>query len=287
MAEEEVTETETTTDPDDAALIAEVEELTRPEADKDRDKVKHALIAAKRELRQSNRRVKELEPIAASATEIGQRLEKVQPIINAVLNNPKMRAAALQAADGTRSSADTTEQPDDADAIAVAEEMGFYLGDGVTPDAARGARVLARLDARHGKQTDERLRPLASVTLGGKAESNIRAALAATDSEGTPWATRESIEEVVKQLPRELLADPQVADLILNNAIGIDRRKGRTPKPVDEPVFLERQGGGTRTREVPLTAFEQRHLQVSGISEKEYRAAAAKASTGRSIELGK
>lgn len=282
MAEKEIPETETTVEEPDAEAAALAVDMGG-----NKMVPLSALIAAKKDGKAARDRVKELEPIAESATRIGTQLQSAQPIIDAVLNNPRLRAEALRYANGTRTSADTTDQPDDPDAIAMAEEMGFYQADGTTPDAARGARVLAKLDARHGKQTDERLRPLASVTLGGKAESNIRAALAATDGDGTPWATRESIEEVVKQLPRELLADPQVADLILNNAIGIDRRKGRTPKPQDEPLFLERQGGGTRTREVPLTAFEQRHIQASGISEKEYRAASAKVATGRSIELGK
>jgi hypothetical protein len=246
-----------------------------------------ALIAAKREGKVSRDRVKELEPVAARVTEIGGQLETAQPIINAILNNPKLRAAALREANGTRTTADTTEQPDDADLTAFAEDSGWYLADGVTPDAARAQRVLSRLDARHGKQTADQIRPLAGMTLNNKASANIAEAMKAEDDNGTPWATRESILEVAKELPPHLLADPAVVNLVLNSAIGMDRRKNRTPKPAEEPLYMERQGGGGKAREVALTAFERRHLESSGISEKDYRASTAKLGTGRSIELGK
>lgn len=289
MPEEEVIPpagTETATDPDETEATALSVEMGG-----NRMVPLSALIAAKKDGKAARDRVKELEPIAASATEIGSKLNDAQPIINAILNNPKLRAEAMRISQGgTRTTADASDQPsadDDPDAAEFAELNNFYLADGMTLDVARGKRGLALLDRRSGRQTDERIRPLAGVTLGARANENIRAALSATDTEGNPWATRESIEEVVKQLPRELLADPQVADLILNNAIGIDRRKGRTPKAPDEPLFLERQGGGGRQRETALTPFERRHLETSGISEKDYRASAAKLATGRSIELGK
>lgn len=288
MADDETVET-TDTPPtdDDAQLVAEVEELTRPAAEKDQDRVKHALIAAKRELRTANRRVKELEPIAQRATEIGTQLDSAMPIINAVTQNPRLLAEALRISKGTRTSTEMTDQPDDADLTAFAEDSGWYLADGTTPDAARAQRVLTRLDARHGKQTDDRIRPLASVTLGGRAEANVIAALKAVDEDGVPYATKESIDEVARELPRELLADPRVANMILTQAIGIDRLKRRTPKAQDEPIYLDRQSGGGRPREAALSPFERKHIESSGLSEKEYRASVAKMGTGRAIELGK
>lgn len=252
-----------------------------------------ALIGSKKTQRDLEKRVKELEPIAASATSIGARLNEAQPIINAVLNNPKLLAEAQRIAKGgaTRATADTTEQPDDPDLVQYAEDNGFYLADGVTPDAARANRVLTLVARRNGNQINDAIRPLAGVTLGAKAEQNIRAAMHATDNDGVPWATRESIEEAVKLIPRHLLADEGVADLILNNAIGMDRRKGRTPKPIEEPLYMERQGGGGRQREQPLSEMERRHLASSGISEKDYRASSARLEQGaasrRGIELGK
>lgn len=244
-----------------------------------------ALIGSKKRERELTKRIKELEPVAAGATELNNRLTQAQPIINAILNNPKLQAEAMRIANGTRPTSDSTEQPDDADAVAMAEEMGFYQGDGVTPDAARGARVLARLDARHGKQTDDRIRPLAGITLNAKANANLNEAVNAVDDEGTPMATRESITEIARSLPQHLLADQAVVDLILNSAIGLDKRKKRTPKPVEEPLYLERQGGG-RTRATALGSDERDFLQKTGISEKDYRESASRLETGVASRRG-
>jgi hypothetical protein len=154
-------------------------------------------------------------------------------VIQAVMTNPKLRAEALRMAGGTHTSAATTEQPlpdDDPDASAIAEELNMYLADGVTPDVARGRRVLDTAGCTHGRVADERIRPLAGVTLDARAQANLSKAMAETDEDGTPMATEESIREVAAQLPAQLLADPKVVDLVLNSAIGIDRRKRRTPK---------------------------------------------------------
>lgn len=250
-----------------------------------------SLITSKKVVRELEKRIKELEPVAARATEIEANLGRAQPIINAILSNPKLQAEANRIAGGTRPTAETTDQPDDADAIAMAEEMGFYLADNQTPDAARGARVLARLDARHGKQTDERIRPLAGITLNGKANANLTEAIGSVDDDGVPLATRESIMEVAKQLPQQLLADPAVVDLVLNSAIGLDKRKKRTPKPQDEPLYLDRNNSGGRQREAALSSTERSFLKTSGITEEQYRKSSAKLEQGaasrRGIELGK
>jgi hypothetical protein len=260
---------------DDAAIAAEVEDLTKPQADQDRDKVKNALIQAKKELRESKRRVAELEPQLAEVAATKERLDRAQPIIEAVLTNPKLRAEALRAAQGTRPSDDRTTQPDaedDPDAAAIAEDMGFYLADGQTPDIARGKRLLARLDTRHGRQTDDRIRPVAGLLVGSRAESNVQHALTQVDENGTPLATRESIEDTIKLMggaQSPLLANPNVVDLILNNAIGLDRRKGRTPKAPEEPLYLDRQTHGSR-RSDGLSSEDKQRASRYGISDKDY-----------------
>jgi hypothetical protein len=251
-----------------------------------------ALIAAKKAGRAAEKRVKELEPEAARAAEINDRLGKAQPIIDAILTSPKLRAEALRIAQGTRTSDERTDQPDaneDPDAASYAEDAGFYLADGQTPDVARARRVLTRLDQRHGRQTDERIRPLAGVTLGNKADQNLRAIAAMTDDNGTPYATIESIREQAGKLPAHLLADPAVVDMVLNSAIGLDRRNGRTPKAPEEPLYLERQGGGGR-REAAIDSSTKAQLARLGISEKDYAASSKRLEEGaanrRGITLG-
>lgn len=249
-----------------------------------------ALIAAKREGKTAKARVKELEPVAARAVDIDTRLTNAQPYIDAIVNNPQLKAAALRAVNGTRTSGEGTVQPDaneDPDAAAFAEDMGMYLSDGQTPDVARAQRAIARLDARHGRQTDERMRPLAGITLNRQANETLRGIYAATDDDGVPIATPESIQEVVglmKDNPA-LMANPQVGDMVLNMAAGLDRRKGRTPKAHDEPLYLASPGGGRRGGGDALDPEMRAFAAKYGISEKD--AVASVESLSRGVQTRK
>ncbi len=252
-----------------------------------------ALVNAKKALRTATKAIKELEPIAARSAEVNSRLDRAQPIIDAIVSNPKLRAEALRIAQGTRTTSETVEQPtsdEDPDAAAYAEDAGFYLGDGQTPDVARARRVLSRLDQRHGRQTAEQIRPLAGLTLGDKAQTNLQAVERMTDNDGVPLATRESIQEVGQMLPPALLANPQVSDMLITMAIGLERRKSRSPKAPDEPMYMERQGGGFRRTENTISPEEKRTLERLGLTEKDYAASTKRLESGvanrRGIVLG-
>lgn len=277
MSEQEVVDTSAETD--DAAIETEVAELIATPAEQQQDKVKNALIASKRESRAQARRIKELEPLAASERTLRQQVESVQPVINAILSNPKLRAEALRIANGTAPSRAEVDQPDagdDPDAEAFAEDLGMYLSDQTTPDIAKARRTLNRLDARHGRQTDDRIRPLAGVTLGQKADANLREAIDRVDADGVPWASAESIREVADQLPPELKASRDVVKLLLNAAVGIDKEKGRTPKAPAEPLYVASSGGGRREPSNTISSEERKILSRLGLNEKDYKESSAR-----------
>lgn len=227
------------------------------------------IIGLRRGNRELKGKLKESEAIAARTADVEGRLAQAQPIIGAILNNPRLRAEALKIAGGTHATPATSEQPDDAEAMATAEDMGWYQGDGVTPDAARAQRYLTRLDARMGRVTQEAVRPLAGLTLSRQAHDNVQRAINMVDAEGTPYATREGIEAAAKQLPPHLLANEQVAQILLRVAIGEDRLAGRTPKAQDEPMFMDSQSG--RGQRAPAISQGERNvLKRYGIDEKTY-----------------
>lgn len=229
-----------------------------------------ALIGAKRELKTVRKELDDLKPVAARTKEIEEKLEAASPIIAAVQTNPRLMAEALRVVKGTPATSSRVEQPteeDDPDAAETAETLGLFLADG-SPDLVRARKTLNILDKRHGRQTEERLRPLAGSVLGSRAEQNVARALSLTDDDGVPLATRESIEEAVKLLGgpnAPMLANPQVADLLVTVASGLDRRQKRTPKAPDEPVYLERQGGGRRASAPAIDATLQAALERTGI----------------------
>lgn len=284
----DVEEQVTPEDPDDAEL--EASEIVTD--DKGNKTVSlSTMLRYKKEAKANAKRIKELEPVAGRVNELEGRLNEASPVINAILTNPRLKAEALRIANGTRTTAEHVEQPEeDTDATAYAEDMGFYLADGVTVDAARARRVLDRLDARHGRQTDAKMRPLAGSFLSGKAEANVQRAFAETDDQGVPIATQESIKEVVGLMGSDgqhLLANPQVIDMILNQAAGLDRRKGRTPKAVEEPLYLDSAGGGRARREPSMSADDKARAERLGLTAKDLANAAAKLATGKSMRAGR
>lgn len=249
-----------------------------------------ALIGVKKALKETEKRVKELEPIVARSSEIEDRLGKAQPLIDALITNPKLRAEALRVVQGTNKTPEAVDQPDDdPEMAAIAEDLGLYMADGVTPDVKRAHRVVSRMDGRNKRAAEEIFRPIAGVVAGSQADRNVAAALQMTDNDGNPLATQESIREVAQQLPPHLLANPQVMELVVNSAIGIDRRKGRTPKAPDEPIYISTAGGRGRRSEPVLSAQEKSQLEKLGLTEKEYTDANKRwdAGNGRSIVLGK
>lgn len=245
-----------------------------------------ALVGAKQKLRDATKRVKELEPVAQRVTEIEGRLEKAAPYINAMLTDPAIAAAVTRK---TNPSAAKTEQPEnDPDATEYADAMRWYTDNGEL-DVARAQRAI-KVQERIAERTSTRVvQPFANVTVGSAADRNLQYAMGLKDNDGVPLATEESIREVASVLPAHLLANPEVMDLVINNAIGVDRRKGRTPKAPEEPLLLDSVGGRRRT-EPAITSEERARLQRLGLDEKRYGALSGKleqaAASRKAITLG-
>ncbi len=232
------------------------------EDDKGEKRVSLSALKAERKQRQElQARIRELEPVAARSADLEQKLAQVTPHVDAILQNPRLKAEFLRMAggEGTRTSADGTAQPmDDQEAREHAEDNGLYLADGITPDAARARRALDRMDARAQRIVQRAVQPLASNALGNAANVNLREIIAATDDDGVPLASEQSIREYASQIPAETLAHPSVKNLILDAAIGLDRRHKRTPKAPDEPLFLSSSGG--RRSSTPAISGELREM---------------------------
>lgn len=249
------------------------------------------MLEYKRQAKEFGKRVKELEPTAAEAAAIRERLDAAQPLISALVADPRLRAEALRITQG-RTVAPAPQ--DDQEAKDYAEDMGIYLADGVTPDAVKGRRILDRENARLTRLTERVMGPMAGLVLNDKAGANIREAKAMMGTDGAPLASAESIDEVVAMMGREgaqLLADPRVVEILVNNAIGVDRRKGRTPKPIDEPLYLDSPHGRRRASEPVYDSATKASLERLGLTEADLNTAGdrlqAALTTRKGIVLGR
>ena len=117
---------------------------------------------------------------------------------------------------------------------------------------------------------------------------NLARAKTVTLKDGSRLASPESIDQVGKMLPPELLADSNVAALIPILAAGIDAVMGRRPATQElpdygEPAFSE----PSIRRSAPGAINEDTRalLQKTGVSEKDYAAASKAYQPGRSLAL--
>ena len=248
------------------------------------------MLKYKREAKALGKKVHDLEPLAAQQESLRLRLDQAQPFIDALAGDPKLRAVAIAR---TRPSGEHTTQPaDDTDATQWATDNDLWTqnaqGESVL-DIARSRRQLDFMDQRNRRQTVETVRPYAELTVSQRADSNIDAALRETDPDGLPLATAESIHESADMLGaqgRHLLANPRVVELLVNNAIGLDRRKHRTPTASEEPLYLA-STGGRGAREPAISAEEKAQALRLGLTEKDLTHAAAKLATGRAAAAGR
>ena len=273
--------------PDDDAIAQEVQSQAIDDGKGNKMVPLSALIGAKKELRTVQKRNRELEPVVERTARLQADLDNAMPVIQAINNDPRLKAEALRIAQGSAPSRLTTDQPlEDEDARGYAEDMGWYLADQVTPDAARGRRVLERQGKMMRQHAEDVMRPLAGVTLGSRAEVNLARIIGMTDDQGVPYATPESIRAVAKDLPANLLADERVTQMVLRNAIGEDRMNRRTPVALDEPLRLDRQGGSGPRAET-LTPEQRRINARVGLSDKDFTDTMQKLaqSGGRGLKL--
>lgn len=197
------------------------------------------------------------------AKAIKQSLEQYGPILQRIQQDPSILERARQPQKTER----------DVEAEEVAEDLGLIAADG-SLDVNRARRYLDRQDQRNGKLVDQRVAPVANATASQIANGHRLALKSRRHEDGRPVASAESIDAVANVLPPELVANPNVAQIMELIAIGLDQKTGRTPKaPVarmyDEPWLSEGAGRGPGSRSV-LTDEDKRFAKNLGLDEKTY-----------------
>lgn len=227
------------------------------------------VIGLRKGAKEARGRAKELESTAAESAAIRKQLDEAAPYINAILTNAQLRAQALAIASGRP--APSVGPTVDQDAIEHAQDMGWYQPDGFTPDSERARRVLNRYDSRSKRTTEDAIRPYAGMTMQAKAQANLGQAFALTDDNDTPLASQESIREVANKIGVELMGsdNPEMLNMVIDQAIGLDRRKGRTPKAREEPLFMDRSGRA-RNQAPAIDPEQKRRNERLGISDADW-----------------
>ena len=212
---------------------------------------------------------KENEALKAGQAHVQQQIEDIRPYVEAIKANPRLIEQVQQ---GTRESQrQTIQDTNDEEARVWAEENGLITAQGEL-DIARARRQLTMLDKIAERKAAAIVAPIRQTTAQQAAQVNLSRAKAATLQDGSRAATDESIEQVGKMLPPELLSDPNVGALVPLVAAGLDVIMGRRQRPVEretsysEPAFVET---GTRRPAAQVNSELASMLKQVGLSEKD------------------
>ena len=205
---------------------------------------------------------KPLEAKAAQADQLAADLAAVQPHIDYLVKHPEMFKEPAGPDVPTVS---------DEDAEKYARRYELYTANGL--DLARAKQIIA--DNRTEMATvarqaaAEAVEPMRQTTAAQAARQNFLWAASQQTPDGAPLVDPQELATVWATFPPELAADPQVAQVILEAAIGRTIRSGKAlPVAGRAPLFTEPPGGQRGGDGYRISDLERKVARNTGVSEK-------------------
>ena len=244
-----------------------------------------ALISARQE-------IKQLKPLAKKATESEAELNQLRPYAEFVKANQQLLQPQIQPP------VQQSTEPDP-ELVDFARTIELYDPATGQPDTKRASKILERTNKQAAVIAQQAIAPLQDQSNESRAVTNLNTVLASKDAHGQP-ITSETVTAVMGQLaqglmrqghqnPRaemlRLLADPQVAELIIDKSYRLQSANGRPAQLVPKPgpaLEVETAGGSER---VNLSEHSKRLMRDAGISEKDAVESAKRYKPGRSNVL--
>lgn len=221
------------------------------------------LIGAIKALRGEN---KELKGRAAQVDQLQTQLAQMQGAL-ATFQQLQQRAPAGPAP----APAPTTADPE---LVELAKSLDYYRQDG-TPDTDRAAKHDAIIQRRAQRIAQQALAPLAEMQHRDLSARNFQQAIQ-TPLAGGLKPKPETLSWIWQNLPAELTANPNVAQVLNVLALGLDTAGGQqtlppAPAPVGQPPIVTEAVGAAPRRAPALTATERMVIQNRGVSEEKYQ----------------
>lgn len=231
-----------------------------------------ALVAERERVRSAERErlTKEYEPLKAKAEQadrLAADLQTVQPFINKLREKPELMKEEV---------APELAAIPDQEAETYARRYQLFTPTGLDLKTARQIIADNRTETKRIalEAAQEAIRPLAETTSLDKSRQHFVWAAQQRDAAGQPLVDPAILAQEWSKLPAELTAQPQVAEFVLNSAIGVMQRTGKRPPaaPTYEPVFSEAAGGPRQPYQ--MSTMEQKMAKSQGISDKDWAARA-------------
>lgn len=209
----------------------------------------------------------ELEPLkqkAAKYDEAAQYLQQAQPIIEALRARPDLVAQAKNPPPRVEPKGPLSE----ADAIEYAKDFDLYKTDG-TPDVDRAQRIAKRHADMSERSTQQALKPFNDQTALQQSTNNRAYILNLKDAAGNALVDPKALDTVWKDVPTEMSARPEVANLLYLTALGLQTQNGKGPKTAAPPLITESLGGSKPGPET-LTRTDEAFMRASTMPRKEF-----------------
>lgn len=234
------------------------------------------------------------EKAEADATDLRQKLgaiqhewNQVQPLIQQLKNGqipPQLMPqpqAPPQQSKGPLS---------DQEAIEYARDLDLFKSDG-TPDVDRAQRLASRQSALAEKQAQAQVAPLVQQTARERSNAFFQQYAAMKDKAGQPMVDPQILRDVWLWAPPELSSQPNVAQVLFNQAVAQSVMSGKykgfavAPQaPPPPPVHSEGLGGGSGGKVEP-SAFERRAMDAAGMNAKDWSEASGRFKPGERNSL--
>ena len=226
-----------------------------------------AIIAERRRAKEAHER--EMAPLRERLTraeQIEQRLEQLRPELERMRDAPPPEQKRV----------DPVQAVSDDDAERLAKRYELYTPTGL--DLPRAKQIIAEQRSETAKIAEEAaaraVAPLMEGTAASASKQNFVWAASQKGDDGQPLVDPHVLASLWTTFPKELTANPQVAEVILNAAVGGSVRTKKAPvaRP-GEPTFTE-SPGGRRPASYTISSLEKKVADGVGVSAADWEKSA-------------
>lgn len=227
-----------------------------------------------REIAERGVREREVAPLqqqAQDAAQLREALAAARPYVELVRQHPEL----LQAPEPLP----LEQQISDEEALAEARDLELYEAGTGQLDVTRARRIIAkrRTEAYEAAQqvAQSVVAPHARQTATAASGQNFAWAAGQRDAAGQPLVDHRLLAELwapFHQQAPELAADPQVAEVLLDAAIGRQLRLHQRGSPGREPIYSEAAGGRPQGT-FPINDVGRKLAKAAGMTEKQFHEA--------------
>lgn len=263
-------DSESITPPDETTAVPAGEPRATEEPDEEPREQDGARMVSLAALKEARREIKKLKQEKASLLERASQAEANAALVQRFVETLQQTATA-QPAGSTGSTGAPEAQvgpsatPDDADAQQLARDLYLLTPTGEL-DLERARRMLTLLEARVTKTASQMAGPTRHLAASAMAQLLRERAYKAVHPDGTLWASREAIDQILGSMSPEDQANPHLVSVAVALARGLHGPGGSRP-----PTFVETGGRPATTQPQALSDLERQAIQLAGLDEKRWR----------------